>query len=84
MTLHLIFLSTVLDIITGEKKYAENIASNLFSCLFYNDPVLDYAAFTVHVSWFIIGEILWHTVAIMLQVKFDFSWKICFSVSFVF
>ena len=68
-TLHLIFLSSMLDIITSEKKYAENIAGNIFSCLFYNDPVLDYAAFTVHVSWFIIGEILWRTVAIMLQVK---------------
>ena len=73
MTLHLIFLSSMLDIITSEKIYAENIVSNLFSCLFYNDPVLDYAAFIVHVSWFIIGEILLHTVAIMLQVKFDFS-----------
>ena len=67
-----------------KKKYAENIAGNLFSCLFYNDPVLDYAAFTVHVSWFIIGEILWRTAAIMLQVEFDFSWKISFSISFVF
>ena len=74
----------MLDIITSEKKYAEYIAGNLFYCLFYNDPVLDYAAFTVHVSWFIIGEILWHTVAIVLQVKFEFSWKIWFSISFVF
>ena len=33
-TLHLIFLSSMLDIITSEKKNAENIAGNLFSCLF--------------------------------------------------
>lgn len=30
MTLHLIFLSSMLDIITSEKKYAENIAGNYF------------------------------------------------------